>query len=154
MTTIQKTLCQETVSLKKEIEGYFLVLAKNLKQIRDEELWRAEGYDSFADFLMEIDVAESTASRMISVYQTFVLSFAVKVEKLKQVGWSKLYLLSRKDFKNKTDAEDWIDSAVLKTRQDVEEDLREEKVGECLHKDYYDLRVCKSCGKKMKIYDK
>lgn len=148
-----KNYLKETITIAKRIESAFLELAARLKNIRDNRLYDGE-YQNFAEFLWEIKIAEGTASKLIKVYETFILKFKMKTDKLSAVGWSSLYQIAN-NIETKEEAEEWVDKAVLLTRDHLVENLKEKTKGvsACQHQDTYVLRICKSCGFRQKEFE-
>ena len=142
--------CQQTLALKKTLESGFLTLAERLKKIKEEGLWEAE-WGSFAEFLMEMKISEATASKLISVYDKFVLEYGIDQEKLAGVGWSSLYeILPLCDTVGS--AREMVEKATLLKRDELREEVREARVGECDHEWVeVHLRQCTKCAKREKI---
>jgi len=148
-----KNYLKETITIAKRIESAFLELAARLKNIRDNRLYEGE-YQNFAEFLWEIKIAEGTASKLIKVYETFVVKFKMKSDKLSAVGWSSLYQIAN-NIETKEEAEEWVDKAVLLTRDHLVENLKEKTKGvnKCNHEEFYVLKICKGCGFREKQFE-
>jgi len=101
---IVKKYIEETLLLKKRIESYFLELGERLRKIRDEQLYIGR-YESFDEFLIDMDISKSTASQIISVFSFYSEKHKISSSKLAQVGYSKLYSLMKltKDDASKKD---------------------------------------------------
>ena len=143
----------ETVALVKNLEEGFLVLGERLKRIRDERLY-LPSYDNFEIFLMECRLTPSKASRLISVYETYVEKFGFDPEKIAAVGWSLLYeavplLISKQK------ATEVLHELTERADRDGRIYIREARSGlaqeDCAHRDVYVLKVCRTCGDKQKI---
>lgn len=149
---IKRNYLKETLLLKKRLESSFLELAERLLKIREERLYEGE-YENFAAFCWEARLAESTASRLISVFQKFCLEYKIKQEKLSTVGWSSLYTLLPLAT-SKERAEELVSEASVMTRDDVAKMVKEVKngVNNCEHERTVLLRVCLDCGEKVKQY--
>ena len=141
-----------TVQLKRDLEKNFFVLGERLKKIRDDELYVGV-YDSFREFLEDMRMTESFASRLIKVYSTFIERFKMKPETIATVGWSALYQIA-KHTENKKEATDLVELARNVRRVDLEDELRERKTG-CINHifngDKIVLKRCITCGKWVKI---
>lgn len=148
---------QETLKLKENIENGFLSLGERLMKIRDEEMWKA-GYDSFADYLEEMKMSESNASKLISVYSKYILEYDIEPEKVLAVGGHSVAYAILPFAKSKEKAEEWLEKGRHLTRQHIEQEIREMKTGiridECDH-DWNEvhIRQCRSCGLREKVHD-
>lgn len=155
--TMSKTpslnFCESTIQLVQNIEGAFIELGKRLLRIRDERLWESN-WESYEEFLSEIKISPGKASKICSVYEKFVVEFEVDQEKLANVGWSNLYSMLPA-IKTKSDAKEWVDKGMVLRREDIEDEVREFKHGKCEHKEFDEitLRICRNCGKKIRVYE-
>lgn len=146
--------CQETINLKKTIESGFIVLGERLSKIKESELWNSQ-WSSFPEYLDEMNINESTASKMISVHKLYVERFAIDEAVLVDVGYDKLYTV--KDLvevaKDKKSAEEIVRQVSILKRDDTREMMREHRNGICEH-DWHELhlRTCRICNKKEAIH--
>ena len=146
--------CQETINLKKTIESGFIVLGERLTKIKDEEMWKSQ-WSSFAEYLMEMNINESTASKMIAVHKTYVERFGVEESLLIEAGWDKLY--SARELAevatSTEEATDVVKHITTLRRDDTRQLLREKKNPNCHHEDSYEihLRCCRTCGNRQQI---
>lgn len=145
---IASQFCAETIGLKRTLESGFIVLGERLAKIKKEELWRSQ-WDNFAAFLQEMDINEATASRLITVYTTYIEQYEMKQEELSGHSWYNLYQLRKVIPKDATpvDVKKLVLSAGNLQRRDIEQMIREEEHGECTH-DWFvvHFRQCKHCG--------
>lgn len=146
--------CKETLTFKVKLEEGYLVLAERLKKIRDERLF-AQGWEYFGDFLEEMHMSETTASKMINIYEKFVLEWKFSSEDLLQAGgWSSI-AETLPIVKTREDAEDALLQAGTLTRGDLRKYVTEKKTGKpmdlCLHEDSYNINICRSCGERRAI---
>lgn len=151
----QYNYCLEVVALKKNIELAFLTLGERLSIIRDQELYHSN-WESFNDYLDEIKMSPSVASRLISVYQTMVLKYQIPVDLIANAGgWSNVYEIT-KVAQSKEEVERWLVESENRLPKDTKIALREAKSGimqdECQH-DYYTLQICRRCGDKLRVYE-
>lgn len=146
--TNNREYCKETLELKKRLESSFLSLGERLMKIRDERLYEGD-YDNFAAFCWEARLAESTASRLISVYQKFVQEYGLDIGKLSRIGWSSLYALLPMATDKET-AEELVEDASEMRRDDVTEKVRAAKYPNCKHKNTHTITLicCDDCGAK------
>ena len=138
----------DTIQLKSTIEESFLHLAERLHKIKTERLWETE-YETLDLFLLQLDLSQATYSKLCSVYEHWVLKAGVKLEVLAGSSWTSLY--SSIPLLETQDANDLADELKLITRQDIIEKGRELKNPNCKH-EWIEIKFCKTCGKKQKIY--
>jgi len=146
--------CNETIELVHNIEGAFIALGERLHEIRRKRMWEGQ-WDSYEDYLQEIRISKAKASKIVSIYEKYVLEYSVPKEKLTKVGWSSLYSILPAVADEKS-ANEWVDKASMLRREEIEDEIREIKTGaECNHEDvdYLKLAICQKCGKRMKVYD-
>ena len=143
--------CDTTLKLKKTIETSFLSLGERLSKIRIERLWESN-WSSWVEYLADMKITESTASRLITVYDTYVVKYALPEEKLASIGWSSLYEMAR-FIPSKQSAEDFVDKTFLMRKEDVRDEIRVARHGDHEHewKEIH-LRMCTVCGKKERLY--
>lgn len=151
----QYNYCLEVVELKKNIELAFLVLGEKLMKIRDEEMYTGS-WESFNDYLDEIKISPSVASRLISVYSTMVLEYSLEPQLIANAGgWSNAYEITKVS-STKEEALRWLEESKERMPKDTKIALREARTGisieDCRH-EYYELRICRKCGDKEKIYN-
>lgn len=147
---IEKTnhaFCKETLHLKQHLEGTFIELGKRLMDIRDNQLY-TPFWSSFDEFLMEMKLSKGTASKLISIYQVFVLQYKIKPARLAAAGWSSLSEVL-KVVKTKADAEKWVDTAGELHLRDLRDEVREKVTGvterSCKHPNKYTIEICPDC---------
>lgn len=158
-TALEKhhTYLQKTIEMKFAIEGGYLVLAERLAKIRDEEMYLPE-YENFVGFLDEMNISEATASKMINIYQRFVVEYEIPKDTIIAAGgWSTIAELLP-HAKDKETALTLIDKVSGLMPGDKRRAMRELKTGiamdTCKHIwDEIHLRQCKKCGERQKIYD-
>ena len=143
------TYCDETLQLIHGIEKSFLELGKRMMKIRDEQLWEGR-FTSFAEFLEEAGMTEGTASKLIKVYQRFILEYNINPDTLAKISWTKLYTLLPL-IKDKAEAQEKIENLGLMSRQDVENEIRDIKHPDC-HHEWVSLEKCVNCHKTRKDY--
>ena len=156
LTDNQKhTFCNETLSFVDKIEENFLALAYRLYRIREDRLYEA-GWGSFEEFCMERKgISKGTASKLITVYELYVLKHGVSSRKLIDAGgWSVLYA-GRHLADTKAKALKFMEDASNMTLAHVHQTVKEAKTGisqtDCEHPNAYQLSVCPDCGEKHRI---
>lgn len=150
---VKREYIKETLALKKRMESSYLELGERLQRIRDERLYEPD-FENFASFCWEAKLAESTASRLISVYQKFVVEYGINKDKLSSLGWTNLYvMLPLATDKNK--AKELVEDSISLRREDILEKVREETKGKNCEHDWYEVRIkqCRNCGAREKLYE-
>jgi len=150
---IPAAFCAETIALKKTLESGFFVLGERLSKIKDGQMWESQ-WDTFSQFLQEMDINEATASRLITVHKTYVEKYKISSKQLVGKSWSNLYELRTilPDKATKKEVVALLERSTELTRQDVRELIRENKHGECSHVwEELHLRFCTECNKREKI---
>jgi hypothetical protein len=71
------------------------VIGAYLKEIRDGELFRALGYDSFAEFCAspEISFQKSTVYNYIGLHEKFILELKLSFQDIQDIPYSKLVVI-------------------------------------------------------------
>lgn len=147
--------CLSVIEFKKNIELMFLELGKALMEIRDGFLYEGS-WDTFEEYLDEIKISPSVASRLITVYRTMVLDYQLEPTLIANAGgWSNAYEIIKVS-PTKEEAEKWLIESENRMPKDTKILLREAKTGvsqeTCPH-DYYLLKVCRKCGDKIRVYE-
>lgn len=148
--------CSETIALKQNLERNFLELGAHLLKIHDERLYLGQ-FEEFGLFLEEMQLDASVASRLMSVYKTFVVKYGIHPDKILKIGgWSNAYRVS-KVVKSREEAENLLEKLSLLPSQARNVEIAEKATGikqeECLHPKMYKICVCPDCRYKEKIYD-
>ncbi len=146
--------CTKTGELKDKIEETFLLLGERLLKIRQEELYKGQ-WDSFEEYLESIHLNKSVASRLICVFEKFVVEYGINPDRILEAGgWSDCYQIAILS-ENKEDAEDWLNKAKVLNSTDLRREITEFRTGkpmkDCKHPNRYLLSVCPTCGLKEKI---
>jgi hypothetical protein len=147
-------ICQQALDAKKNIESRFIELGGMLHRIKEERLFE-DGWTSWAEFEMELKLPSSTISRLIRIYQIFILRYQFQALELAGVGgWTLIaeYLPLIGPETPREEVSDWIGTASRMTRQDVRRGIFEAKTGismdECAHENTFQVTVCSDCGDK------
>lgn len=92
MTKLTSNLLNQAADCFNSIRKNFYEGAKLLHQIKTEELWKGE-HGSFSEYLeQECKISDGFASKLIQVYEVFVLEAGFSQRKLEEVDHEKLYL--------------------------------------------------------------
>lgn len=148
---------RETIGLKDELEKGFLVLAERLKKIRDEILYEGN-YDSFEDFIAELDMSRSTCYKLIAVYEKFILLGELDPQEVAKRGWGNLSMFSNM-IGTKEKAREVFELVSPLSRSDAIKTLHEMKTGiamaTCSHADLEDIHFteCRQCHERIKVYE-
>ena len=145
MPLIPAQYLEETLALKRSIATGFLILGERFYNIHAQEMWKGE-YDSYQDFLSEMDVSEATDSKLRTIYSRFVLEYKLSYEKLSHCPWGSLYLLaSRVGDKEQTLA--LLEKAETLRREDFVQEIRALAVGEheCIASKTFQMNKCGVC---------
>ena len=128
-------------------------MGKRLKKIREDRLYEGS-YETFAEFLKEMDISEGTASKIIAVQSFYGDKHNINRKKLAEAGWSKLYsllkLTDEDDSSKKVEA--IVEKGITLWRSDIEDEIREHVTG-CVNHQWGErivLRKCIHCSKKIR----
>lgn len=150
MTDLQNLdYCNQTISLKKNIEKNFLLLGENLKNIRDAQLFYPQ-WEDFSSYCWELDLSDATASKLINIYEIFVLTCGISSDRLvSSKGWAAL-AEALPLIKSKEDAEKYLHLRDTLRSKDYRDTIRAEKRGTpmdtCTHANNFLCRICRDCG--------
>lgn len=147
--------CEETSQLVRGVKTAFMVLAERLHRIKSQKLYQPT-YEHFYMYCDEIELHESIASRLIGIYDKFVMQQQISLEEIKNVEYTKLYEI-RKVADTREVAMYWIqkvNSDIPEQRlslRDLKNEIKALKGGidepECEHNgETYLVRVCRACG--------
>jgi hypothetical protein len=146
--------CNEALKIEYNLRKGFLVLAEYLYTIRKDELHKPQ-WETFYEYCLEFkELSPSKISKLISVYEKFIIEFGFPRGNIQGVGWTQLYaIISRCN--TKKGALEWLELAKTLTRNDLNRSLIEEKTGvdmsKCKHQDSYIIRICRTCGNKEQV---
>lgn len=134
----------DTIHLVHDIGNRFIELAARLHEIRSKRLWETK-YDDYEQFLEIAGISPSTATVLVKVHESFVIKGGMTAEKLAGVPYSNLYqaipLLANED------VETVVAKAKILTRNEITEEVREVKHGDCKHEEH--ITICADCKKRI-----
>lgn len=140
---------QETTELKKNLEVAFIDLGRHLKRIKDEKLY-LHGYENFLGFLDDIKVSESVASRLIAIYDKFIIQLGYAPAQVAEAGGWSLVSTILPVIQTREDADEWMNKATTLTRADLRREIKEHQSGidmtKCEHAETYTVTICRDCG--------
>lgn len=144
--------CKETIEVKNRIEKGYMELCARLYRIKNERLYEGH-FTEWELFLEELHILPSVASRMIKIYEVFVIEQKISPAKIEKAGgWSVVAELLPVAV-NKEASEDLLEMAQTLTRRDLRIHVQTLKIAprsevDCKHRDTYFLRICRDCGEK------
>lgn len=140
---------RNTIDLVKQIETRFLELAARLYKIRSQELWK-DDYESYQEFLDTSRISPSQASMLYSIHKNYIVEGGLDRKRLVGVGYSNLY--EAIPFIEKDGAEMALVKAETLTRDEIKDEVREDKHGGHRHKTGAERwGSCEKCGKFVRV---
>ena len=166
--TTAESIHQKIILLKKDIGKRFYKLGAYLKQVRDFELYKEMGCESFEEYIgqPELSMKRSTVYSLIGVYEEFFSekSNHLDIENIEEIDYTKLDKIRRFKYLPKEEFSEWVEKARTLSLSDLNEEIRtvggrtledkdprlkdvpnREDVGE-----YKDI-TCPACGKVFSI---
>lgn len=156
--TKKHAYCQKALEMEKVARSVYLTMGEMLYNIREEHLYEPY-WSSWNEYCMEFkDFAQGSISKMIAVYELFVLEYGFSVDELSKAGgWTKLYAMTP-HITSKAEAKHWLGISSTLTRQDLTKELIEASSGikmvGCAHGKTYVVEICKDCGERWEIHPK
>lgn len=150
--------CEATIEQKVNLEVAFLDFGRRLKKIRDERLYEGQ-WDSFGQYCLELKgTSETSASRLIGLYETLVVKYAIPLKQIAVAGGWSVIAETLPMMTTKKEALHWLHEATHSTRTDLRRTLKEVKTGKpmakCAHRQYVVYRTCMDgCGLRERIED-
>lgn len=146
MNIVPTDYCDATIALAKKIGNSFMELAMRLHNIRSRALWQ-DSWDSWEEFVCHLDISQATASKLIKVYEHYVIDHGIEKSVLADAPWSNLYELMP-TATTKELAVGAVEKSKLLRREEVREEAREAKHGKCNHEDEFEVHImqCRRCG--------
>lgn len=146
---MNKKYINDTLKLRDVIEGAFVALGERFYNIRTQNHWKGL-YESYEEFLEDMRVSKGNASKMESVYRTYVIEHKIPPERLTPAGWSTLYQAI--PLLNKYNVEEVIEKATTLLRSHIHDEVRELKAGphEC-NWEQITIRTCTICQKRERV---
>jgi hypothetical protein len=151
MSDIVPTEIERALSLRTKIEGHFLELGAELYKIQKNESYKGM-YSSWREFAeMGMRMSPGNLSKIIQVFERFVLELKVSPVKLQEAGYSNLYTaipLLKAD-----NVEEIVEKAATLGRRGIELLVVDSKHGEhdCVPDLEVCLRPCSTCGRMMRV---
>ena len=149
--------CEDTGKLARGIKNGLMLLAQRLYKIERQKLYKPT-YEKFYLYCDEIELHESIASRLIGIYEKFVLDLQIPFEVIEAVEYTKLYEI-RKVADTKEIAMHWIEQVNSPNPEqrlsirDLKAKIKAlQKLGDedeqcpSNHGNTYLVRCCRDCG--------
>jgi hypothetical protein len=149
--------CEETIALKGQIEGAYLVLCSRLHKIKTENLFLNAGYESWSLFVDDMKIDKGKADQMVRIYDLLVLEYGIKPKLIEEAGgWSVVAeILPIAD--SKENAEEALHFAKGALKKDVRLYVRDKKYGTtgtlCRHANTYTVEICTDCGQRHRVFN-
>lgn len=149
--------CNEALAFEKELSTQFLKLGLYLYTIQEENLFSPQ-WDSFNDYCQEFkSLSQPSISKLIGIYQTFLITYGYPKERIGAIGgWANL-AETLPMIHSAEDADKWLHLAETLHRGDLRREIAEAKTGknmkDCLHTDFYELRICRTCHDRYRVAD-
>lgn len=135
---------KETIEVVRQLEVRFIELGRRLHRINAQHLWKGV-YESYSDFLDEAKVTPSTASKLVNVYEQYIVVAGLTEEQLIGAPYSSLYeaipLLQHES------ASKVLSKVKLLTRSEIHDEAREDKYPDCKHEET--IVICSHCHKRV-----
>lgn len=82
--------CEQAIALARQSETLSWDLAELLSTIKEQELWRSTGSESYNDFLEQHVRLKPTTARQMTKVQRMCREQGVSKEQMEELGWAKL----------------------------------------------------------------
>lgn len=150
------TYCEDTLKLKRNIEAGFIEMGRRLMEIRNRRLYLPQ-WTSFPEYLDEMDLSESQASKLINIFSKLVVGYGFTTQELTETkGWA-ILAEGLPFIKDKETAQQVVELAKILSVSDMRKHYKELKTGidmsVCKHEDHYIIKVCRTCGNKESIHE-
>jgi len=111
--------------IKRVVNSNFLMIAEKLKSIKDNKYYKVLGYDTFESYIAQPELAFSRSSvyRLIQIYKKFVLENNVAPERLSEIEWTKLAVVT--PHVNKDNMENLLHDAKELSRSDLKQKIKD-----------------------------
>ena len=165
--TTAESIHQKILLLKKDIGKRFYKLGAYLKQVRDFELYREIGCQSFEEYIgqPELSFKRSTVYSLIGVYEEFFSkkSNHLDIENIEEIDYTKLDKIRRFKYLPKEEFTEWVEKARVLSLSDLIDEIkesegtladREPRLNDVPNREdveQYKEVVCPACGQKFSV---
>lgn len=144
--------CNDTINLKRSIEGTFMVLAEHLSNIKAQSLY-LPAWSSWEEYVNELKMSTNMVNKLIQMHEMLVLEYSIPTKQVIAAGGWTVIADLLPIIKTKAQAVEWLEKAKTLTRDDLRKEMKEAKSGvqmsSCKHKNTYTIVVCRDCGLKI-----
>jgi len=130
------TLLEKTEALFHSARRATMEAIISLYQVKETEAWR-EKYDSLGEFIDELGISRSAASKLFTVHTHYLIEGKISLAKLEQVDVEKLYLATSLTGSPK----EQFEKALVLSRAELKEQKVFEETGQEHQHEYY-CRIC------------
>lgn len=143
-----KNICEELKSLVGDSATIDWVKAKLLYEIKETNAFEEE-YQTWDNYLAEIQETRHMANRLMRVYKHYIINLGFTLEEMANYGSYAMADEVRKVSTNKKEAKKWLGKIKTTLREHLRQDMLEATTGikleDCEHEWKYSKR-CKKCG--------
>lgn len=150
--------CEETRKLKHDLELHYIELGARLKKIDEEKLYEPN-FDSFSEYLDDLGIDRSTASKLMAIWTRLVVGFCIRPKVIVDAGgWSKVAELLPVANTKDTSIE-WLEKSAVLSKRDLRKEVKEFITGipmmSCPHREVETITFCRclKCGETMRKYE-
>jgi hypothetical protein len=155
--TKKHNICLAALLAKQDVEQGYLELGKMLYEIKRERYYEA-GWESWDEYRQELKMSEASVSKLLRIYELFVLHYQFTNEILSAAGgWSTvaelLPVISPENTPKKR-VQELLGIVTSQTRSDARKTILEVKRGKpCLHESTHKLvlECCDSCPERWNV---
>lgn len=143
-------ITEEIIEIRNKGENLIYELAKRLKRVKDEELWKIGDHESFYSYLAQPELAfdRRTVLFWIQIYETFIEKYALNPDSVAKVGWTKLAKVI--PYVDENNHKYMFELAESNSRSDIDKELVKQKyiTKSEPHAEFTD---CPYCGKSFEV---
>jgi hypothetical protein len=145
MNEITDNRLQQAAECFMHARGNLMEGAAYLIEIKDKKLWQG-AYSSFKEYLEQAcQISPGMASKLIKVYQHYVLEGGFSQRNLQGVDNEKLYMLVEAPMTVETK----FTKAQNLSRAELRQELAEHNHPTCTHPQTYSVLICEDCQKRL-----
>ena len=145
-----RNYCKETLQFIETISQSFLVLGERLHKIQSERLWETD-YSSWEEWVEETKMSAGNISKLISVYETWILDCKVDPAKLSAIPYSTLYEMRKLLKSDNSNALQVVEESGGLMRKHIEDKVRDVEFPKCKHQNTSRIEICNDCHKSWKV---
>src|SRR3990167_11385719 len=123
LADVAHQVTERIIQLRKEGEVLISELVPLLKEVKDKELWKINGYESFYAYLAQPELAfdRRTVLYWIQIYETFIEKYALHPDSVAKIGWTKLAKIV--PYVNDNNYKFMLELAESNSRSDIDREL-------------------------------